>query len=82
VVELLSHDFILEQLDSTAPFGAVFSCSMLEAREAVERALNQLGLLHLAKRYWRCFRNSTSNDGAQVLPLSLDSTAYSRTALC
>lgn len=60
----------------------VFSCYMLEDREAIERALHQLGLLHLAKRYWRCFRNSTSNDGAQVLPLSLDSTAYSRTASC
>jgi len=49
-VELLSHEFIAEHLDRTAPFGEVFSCSMLKAREAVERALKQLGLLHLARR--------------------------------
>ena len=49
-VELLSHEFIAEHLDRTAPFGEVFSCSMLEARKAVERALKQLGLLHLARR--------------------------------
>lgn len=49
-VELLSHEFLVEHLDRTAPFGEVFGCSMLKAREAVERALTQLGLLHLAKR--------------------------------
>ena len=49
-VELLSHEFIVEYLDRTAPFGEVFSCSMLIAREAVERALKQLDLLHLARR--------------------------------
>lgn len=49
-VELLSHEFISEHLDRSAPYGEVFSCSMLEAREAVERALKQLGLLNQAKR--------------------------------
>jgi len=49
---LASDEFIVEQLDRTASFGDVFGCSMLEAREAVEGALNQLGLLHLARRYW------------------------------
>jgi hypothetical protein len=49
-VELLSHEFIAEHLDRNAPFGEVFKCSMQEAREAVERALKQLALLHTAKR--------------------------------
>jgi hypothetical protein len=49
-VELLSHKFIAEYLDRTAPYGEVFSCSMLVAQEAVERALKQLGLLQLARR--------------------------------
>jgi hypothetical protein len=49
---LASDEFIVEQLDRTASFGDVFGCSMLEAREAVEGALNQLGLLHRAERYW------------------------------
>ena len=48
-VELLSHEFLADHLDKVAPFGEVFSCSMSDAREAVERALNQLGLLHLAR---------------------------------
>jgi hypothetical protein len=49
-VELLSHEYLADYLDRVAPFGEVFSCSMPEAREAVERALNKLGLLHLARR--------------------------------
>ena len=49
-VELLSHAFLKERLDKVAPFGEVFCCSASEAREAVERALNQLGLLHSARR--------------------------------
>jgi hypothetical protein len=54
-VELLSHEFIADHLDKSAPFGEVFSCSMLEARDAVERALTQLSLLHMARRQdsWR-----------------------------
>jgi hypothetical protein len=53
-VELLSHEFIAKYLDRTAPFGEVFNCSMLTAREAVERALKQLGLLQLARREDSC----------------------------
>jgi hypothetical protein len=49
-VELLSHGFLKERLDKVAPFGEVFCCSASEAREAVENALNQLGLLHSARR--------------------------------
>jgi len=49
-VELLSHEFLKERLDKVAPFGEVFCCSMPEAIEAVEGALNQLGLLHSARR--------------------------------
>lgn len=49
-VELLSHEYLAAHLDKAAPFGEVFDCSMSEAREAVERALNYLGLLHLARR--------------------------------
>jgi hypothetical protein len=49
-VELLSHEILIEHLDRSAPFGEVFSCSILEAQEAVERALNQLGLLLQARR--------------------------------
>lgn len=49
-VELLSHNFLVEHLDRTAPFGEVFGCSISEARAAVERALDQLELLSLARR--------------------------------
>lgn len=49
-VESLSHAFLVEHLDRTAPFGEVFRCSISEARAAVERALDQLGLLSLARR--------------------------------
>jgi hypothetical protein len=49
-VELLSHEFLEERLDRVAPLGEVFCCTASEAGEAVERALNQLGLLHTARR--------------------------------
>jgi hypothetical protein len=49
-VELLSHEFLSAHLDRTAPFGEVFSCSLAEARDAVERALQQVGLSHLVTR--------------------------------
>lgn len=49
-VELLSHDYLADHLDKVAPLGEVFSCSISQARDAVERALNKLGLLHLARR--------------------------------
>jgi hypothetical protein len=43
-VELLTHSFLAERLDVTAPIGEVFSCSVPEAIEAVQRALRRLGL--------------------------------------
>jgi hypothetical protein len=49
-VESLSHKILTQHLDKQAPFGEVFSCSVLEAVEAVESALSQLGLLHSAKK--------------------------------
>lgn len=49
-VELLSHELLAEFLDRTAPFGEVFGCSISVAREAVERAMNQLGLQPIARR--------------------------------
>lgn len=49
-VELLAHEILGEKLDGTAPFGEVFCCSLLEAEDAVEAALNQLGLLDMAKK--------------------------------
>jgi hypothetical protein len=48
-VELLSHKFLAERLDRTAPIGEVFGCSISEARVAVERAMSQLGLQPDAK---------------------------------
>ena len=45
-VELLSHEILAMQLDSEAPFGEVFCCSVAEATEAVEAALSQLGLIN------------------------------------
>jgi DNA-directed RNA polymerase subunit RPC12/RpoP len=48
-VELLSHEYLAEHLDRHAPFGEVFSCSISRAREAVEMALNRLGLLDRAR---------------------------------
>lgn len=49
-VELLTHEILAERLDTRAPFGEVFSCSASEAKEAVEAALSQLGLLNSARR--------------------------------
>lgn len=49
-VELLSHDILREHLDEEAPFGEVFTCSALEAAEAVETALTRLGLLQAARK--------------------------------
>lgn len=49
-LELRSHQILATHLDKKAPFGEVFSCSVSEATEAVETALSQLGLLHLARR--------------------------------
>lgn len=49
-VELLSHEYLAEHLDRHAPFGEVFGCSISVAREAVEMALKNLGLLDSAGR--------------------------------
>jgi len=43
-VEKLSHKILGGHLDKLAPFGEVFSCSVSEATNAVEKALGQLGL--------------------------------------
>lgn len=49
-VEVLSHEFLADRLDKTAPFGEVFCCSLSEATEAVEKALSELGLLHSVRK--------------------------------
>lgn len=49
-VESLTHAILAERLDTRAPFGEVFTCSVVEAAEAVEAALGQLGLLDSAMR--------------------------------
>ena len=49
-VELLSHEILAERLDSAAPFGEVYCCSVTEATEAVESALSRLGLLDSARK--------------------------------
>jgi hypothetical protein len=49
-VELLSHKILKGCIDKQAPFGEVFCCSVSEATKAVETVLNQLGLLHSAKK--------------------------------
>ena len=48
--ELLSHEYLAEYLDRHAPFGEVFNCSISVAREAVEMALKNLGVLDGARR--------------------------------
>lgn len=50
-VERLAHDLLGEHLDQSAPFGEVFRCSTATARTAVENALAQLGVLHLATEH-------------------------------
>jgi hypothetical protein len=49
-VELLSHKFLADYLDRAAPFGEVFRCSVSEASGAIEKALNELGLLESARK--------------------------------
>ncbi|MBN1823521.1 MAG: hypothetical protein JW803_04290 [Endomicrobiales bacterium] len=49
-VELLTHKILADRLDKDAPFGEVFCCSVSEAMEAVEKVLNQLGLLQSARK--------------------------------
>jgi hypothetical protein len=52
-VELLSHALLEDRLDTSAPFGEVFSCSVAEAAEAVEMAQSQLGLAPSAVKVTR-----------------------------
>ena len=49
-VELLAHKLLEIKLDTGAPFGEVFTCSVIEAVDAVEAALAELGLLESAKK--------------------------------
>ncbi len=49
-VELHTHDILSDCLDKGAPIGEIFSCSIEEARNAVELALDQLKLLQSAKK--------------------------------
>ena len=49
-VELLSHKILEKHMDKLAPFGEVFFCSVSVATKAVETVLNQLGLLHSARK--------------------------------
>lgn len=53
-VESLSHKILAAHLDRLAPFGEVFCCSVLEATEAVETALSQLGLIDSAVKKAFC----------------------------
>jgi len=49
-VESLSHEILANHLDKLALFGEVFSCTVAVATEAVEAALNQLGLQHSSRK--------------------------------
>ena len=49
-VEKLSHNILSGHLDTAAPFGEVFVCSLVEAQNAVEAALSQLNLHNHFKR--------------------------------
>lgn len=48
--ESLSHQILSDYLDTQAPFGEVFKCSVSEAAKAVEQALSQLGLLNSSRK--------------------------------
>ena len=52
-VELLTHEILADRLDKGAPFGEVFCCSVSEAKQAIEKALAQLGLTGSATRNTR-----------------------------
>lgn len=49
-VEALSHKYLKEHLDENSPIGEVFSCSILDAEEAIVMALKDLNLFDKAKR--------------------------------
>jgi len=46
IVEQLSHKILADNFFKYSRLGEVFHCSVLDALEAVESALNQLGLTH------------------------------------
>jgi hypothetical protein len=47
--EYLAHSFLARFVEVPAPHGEVFRCGFEEARAAVERALEQLGVAHTAE---------------------------------
>ena len=49
-VEALSHKYLKEYLDENSPIGEVFSCSILDAEEAIVIALKDLNLFDEANR--------------------------------
>ena len=49
-VEKRAHQILSDHLDETAPVGEIFSCSPEEAVQAVESALDELGLLKFATK--------------------------------
>lgn len=57
-VELLSHEILDEHLDKMAPIGEVFCCSVSVATEAIETALNQLELLHSARKEYKSYNSN------------------------
>lgn len=57
-VELLAHKYLYKYLDQKAPIGEVFCCSVEVATEAVDKALDDLGLLSAAKREIEDYRAS------------------------
>lgn len=59
-IESLSHEILSRYLDTQAPLGEVFCCSLAEATEAVEAALSQMGLLD---QVWIETRDDTTSAG-------------------
>lgn len=57
-IEFLTHQLLSQHLDKNAPFGEVFSCSLSEATDAVQTALNQSGLLDSVRK--EIFNDDTS----------------------
>ena len=49
-VEALSHKYLKEYLDENSPIGEIFSCSILDAEEAIVMALKDLNLFDEANR--------------------------------
>lgn len=73
-VELLSHEILAEHLDKAVSFGEVFSCSVSEATEAVENALDQLGLLHSARKEVKEYNTSEKHGKCVICGNNLTET--------